>query len=105
MLPWLCRLPGSGAKPGGFSGTLYDGGHVLQQLRDKVFAVCIDQAGVQHCFSSGSAERTQKHHATPCISLMPAAVSAWPCVAVSFAECRGRSLLEPLPVSACESPR
>ena len=40
-----CRLSGSGSRPGGFCGTLYDGGHVLQQLRDKVFAVCISQAG------------------------------------------------------------
>ena len=50
---------------------LYDGGHVLQQLRDKVFAVCVDQAGVQRCFSSDFAERTQKHRVTQRISLMP----------------------------------
>ncbi|CAL5224911.1 g7676 [Coccomyxa viridis] len=39
------RLSGSGSRPGGFCGTLYDGGHVLHQLRDKVFAVCVSQAG------------------------------------------------------------
>ena len=39
------RISGSLARPGGFSGTLYDGGHVLQQLRDKAFAGCVSQAG------------------------------------------------------------
>jgi len=52
--PVRCRLSGSGAKPGGFSGTLYDGGHVLQQLRDKAFAVCISQAGLQMFLSCHS---------------------------------------------------
>ncbi len=41
------RLSGSRAGPAGFSGTLYDGGCVLQQLRDKVFAVCVSQTGGQ----------------------------------------------------------
>lgn len=30
---------------GGFAGTLYDGGWVVQQLHDKVFTVCAAQAG------------------------------------------------------------
>ncbi len=33
------------AGAGGFAGTLYDGGWVVQQLHDKVFTVCAAQAG------------------------------------------------------------
>ena len=47
---WLLkchRLSGSRAGPAGLSGTLYDGGCVLQQLRDKVFAVCVSQTGAR----------------------------------------------------------
>jgi hypothetical protein len=39
------RLTGGRSGAGGFAGTLYDGGYVLADLRDKAHTLCASQAG------------------------------------------------------------
>ncbi len=41
------RLTGARSGPGGFTGTLYDGGFLLADLRDKAHTLCANQAGMQ----------------------------------------------------------
>lgn len=44
-LYWHARLAGARSGPGGFTGTLYDGGYLLADLRDKAHTLAANQAG------------------------------------------------------------